>query len=359
MNAARSPIARKLFLEWQRVRGAFSEPDARPFSRRWEELLEDAGLASAIERSDAERDARGLATNGWVELKTVRYKPHLIERIVIPLIAEAKWCEAFGFVPPSDEEARLIREFQWEPAMSFVREARLNLSFTELRLLNDFIKSGGSARDIVPIKERSLELFGDEKRLDELIGSALFRQGRLDERRDLRCEIIGVPLAWKRGPAAASAKPILVIENAATWHSFCRWNAERSLFSAVVYGDGNRFIDGVRYLADIFAELSGQRRVLYFGDLDPQGLRIPQTASRLARSLGLPSVEPHLWSYRLLLKLASNRGHPCVTEPVESAVCDWLEDCAPAARELFARQQRIAQEHLGWETLKGLSGNGD
>lgn len=352
MNAARSPIARKLFLEWQRVRGAFSESDARPFSRRWEELLEDAELASAIERSDAERDARELAANGWVELKTVRYKPHQVERIVIPLIAEARWCEAFGFIPPSDEEARLIREFPWEPAMNFVREARLNLSFTELRLLNDFIKSGGSTRDIVPIKERSLELFGDEKRLDELLGSALFREGRLCERSDFRCEAIGVPLAWKRGPEAASAQPIIVVENAATWHSYSRWNAERGLFSAVVYGDGNRFIDGVRYLADIFAELGGHRQVFYFGDLDPQGLRIPQTASRLARSLGLRSVEPHLWSYRKLLKLGEGKGRGC-DEDAAAELCDWLEDCAEPARQLFSRHLRIAQEHLGWDALAG------
>ena len=352
MNAARSPIARKLFLEWQRVRGAFSESDARPFSRRWEELLEDAGLTSSIERSDAERDARGLATNGWVELKAVRYKPHQVERIVIPLIAEARWCEAFEFVPPSDEEARLIREFPWEPAMNFVREARLNLSFTELRLLNDLINSGGSTRDIVPIKERSLELFGDEKRLDELLGSALFREGRLCERRDLRCEVIGVPLAWKRGPAAASAQPIIVLENAATWHSYSRWNAERGMFSAVVYGDGNRFIDGVRYLTDIFAELAGSRRVNYFGDLDPQGLRIPQLASKIAQSLGLPRIEPHLPSYRRLLELASGQGQNHAVDEGAFNLCDWLEDCAAPTRHLFAHHQRLPQEHLGWDALK-------
>ena len=70
-----------------------------------------------------------------------------------------------------------------------------------------------------------------------------------------------------------------MIENAATWHSYCRWNVERALFSAVVYGDGNRFVNGIRYLKDLFAELGGLRRVLYFGDLDPQGLLIPQEAS--------------------------------------------------------------------------------
>ncbi len=359
MKAARSLVGRMLFSEWLRVRGGFTNAGARPFSRRWEDLLEDARLTSAIERGDAEREIRELASGGWVEMKTVRYKPHLIERVVIPLSAEPKWCEAFGFVPPTDEEARLIREYLWEPAMTFVREARLNLSFAELSRINDFIKSTVSERDIVPIKERSLELFGDEKRLDELLGSALFRDGRLCERRDLRCEVIGVPLGWKRGPAAAKAKPLIVIENAATWHSFCRWNSDRACFSAVVYGDGNRFIDGVRYLADIFQELSGHRRVLYFGDLDPQGLRIPQQASRNAERRDLPRIEPHLPSYRRLLSLASVQGSGDASDEVDSLLCDWLEDCAEPARQLFARHQRIAQEHLGWEALKQLPTGAD
>src|SRR5438309_51326 len=83
-------------------------------------------------------------------------------------------------------------------------------------------------------KVRSLEIFGDEKRLDQLMrGSALFGNGRLTPE-TLRCIIVSEPLPWTRGPNPDG--PILVIENAATWHSYCRWNAERKHFSAVVYG---------------------------------------------------------------------------------------------------------------------------
>ena len=81
------------------------------------------GLVSATERSEAERDARALETGGWVELKPVRYKRHLVDRIVIPLEAEARWCEAFGFAPPSDQESLQIREFPWEPELAFLRDA--------------------------------------------------------------------------------------------------------------------------------------------------------------------------------------------------------------------------------------------
>jgi hypothetical protein len=352
MNPTLLPIARELFAQWQRARGTRTEPASRPFSRGWEDLLEDAGLDSAMDRNDAERDARSLETGGWIEIKSVRYKMYLIDRILIPPAAEMRWRESFGFVPPSDEEARQIQEFPWATELAFVREARLNLSFTELRRLHEFFACGGAGSTVVPIKERSLQIFDDEKRLDLLLSSAFFRPDRLDEKRDLRCEVIGVPLAWKRGPSAASAQPLIVLENAATWHSYCRWNAERNLFSGVIYGDGNRFADGIRYLPDIFAELGGPRRVLYFGDLDPQGLLIPQEASGRAQAAGLPLVEPHHWSYRQLLILGDGRGQEWAGEPPSSTLCDWLGENADGARLLFTARQRLAQEHVGWEFLQ-------
>ncbi len=351
MNPTRLPVAGELFAQWQRARGSRLEPATRPFSRGWEDLLEDAGLVSATDRSDAERDVRRLAAQGWLEIKSMRFKAHLLERIVIPLAAEARWREAFGFVPPSDEEARRIREFAWAPPLAFVREARLNIPFGELRQLNDFLQHGGGERPLVPVKERSLEIFGDEKRLDSLVrSSALFGEGRLTPEA-LRCFVVAEPLPWT--PGANLAGPMIILENAATWHSYRRWNAERDLFSAVVYGCGNRFLDGISSLSDVVATLGGPRRVFYFGDLDPQGLFIPKTASARAQGLGLPAIEPHLWSYRQLLRLGAGRGEPGEGEPLSCEHCDWLGEDAEPVRRLFAAGHRLAQERVGWEFLQG------
>jgi hypothetical protein len=351
MNPTLLPVACELFAQWQRARGHRLEPATRPFSRGWEDLLETAGLVSATDRADAERDARLLATHGWMEIKSMRFKSHLLDRIVIPLAAEPRWREAFGFVPPSDAESRLIREFAWEPPLAFLRDARLNIPFAELRQLNDFLQHNAGERPLVPIKERSLEIFGDEKRLDQLArSSAVFGDGRLTPEM-FRCFIVPEPLPWAAG--INTTGPILVIENAATWHSYCRYNAGCKLFSAVVYGCGNRFMDGATYLAEIFKTIGGVRRVLYFGDLDPQGLLIPQIASTRAQAAGLPVIEPHLWSYRQLLTLGAGHGQPWDGEPPSSEHCDWLGDCAEPVRQLFAAGQRLAQEHVGWEFLQG------
>jgi hypothetical protein len=354
MNPTLLPVACELFAQWQRARGSRAEPATRPFSRGWEDLLEDASLVSATDRNDAERDARTLAASGWIEITPVRYKSHLIDRIVIPLATEMRWRESFGFVPPSNKESRLIREFAWEPPLAFLRDARLNIPFAELRQLNDFLQHDVGERPLVPIKERSLEIFGDEKRLDQLVrGSAVFGDGRLTPEM-FRCFIVPEPLPWAPGPNPAG--PILIIENAATWHSYCRWNAERKHFSAVVYGCGNRFLDGIRSLSDIFAALGGPRRVFYFGDLDPQGLFIPKVASARAQAGGLPAVEPHLWSYRQLLTIGAGHGQPWDGGLPSSEHCDWLGECAEPVRRLFAAGHRLAQEHVGWEFLKSSPG---
>jgi len=356
MNPTGLPVACELFAQWQRARGARTEPATRPFSRGWDELLEAARLVSGTDRNEAERDAQALAGDGWIEIKSVRYKSHLLDSIAIPLTVEKRWREIFGFVAPSAEEVRLIRQFNWEPPLSFLREFPPNIPFAELCQLNEFIKNNTVARSLVPIKERSLQIFGDEKRLDMLLASTLFRLERLDIREDLRCEVVGEPLPWKRGPQGTAEQPLIVIENAATWHSYCRWNAERQIFSAVVYGCGNRFLDGVGYLPDIFAELGGPRRVFYFGDLDPHGLRIPQMASSRSKAAGLPAIEPHLWSYHQLLKLGEGLGQAGEIEPAAIPLCDWLGECAILARPLFAAGQRLAQERVGWEYLQSCPG---
>lgn len=351
MNPADLPTARELFSQWQRARGGRVEPASRPFSRHWEDLLEDARLISATERGEAERDARVMETDGWIELKPVRYRPHLIDRVVIPLAAEARWCEAFGFVPPSDEEARQIREFPWEPELSFLRDAKLSLSFAELCQVNEFMKDRSRERPIVPIKERSLQIFGDEKRLDVLYSSsALFAEGRLalDQ---LGCAIVPEPLGWSRG--AAPEGPFIVLENAATWHSYCRWNELSRCFSAVIYGGGNRFADSVGFLQEIQKEIGGVRPVLYFGDLDFAGLAIPQRASRRSVELGMPAVEPHLPSYRWLLSLAESKAMAvCVDVPADRELCRWLGSLGDAAWAVLSGGNRLAQEHIGWQFLQ-------
>jgi hypothetical protein len=101
---------------------------------------------------------------------------------------------------------------------------------------------------------------------------------------------------------------------------------------------------------EIYREIGGVRRILYFGDLDAPGLQIPQRASRTAAEAGLPTIEPHLPSYRWLLDLAHSTRNS--DETLDRQVCDWLQDLAEPAWALLSAGKRIAQERIGWQFLQ-------
>ena len=338
------PFARELFDRWQINRGTEGCGAMTPFGQTWDKLLDQAGLVSSRDQIEAERDAAKLADAGKLEIKTESLRPKQIRRVVIPFQAEEWWCEQFGFTrrTPSPSEKKRIQEHDWHPSLQFVTGCRINSPFAELLQIDRFLKDEASQTSpIVPIKERSLQLFGDEKRLDRLFYTALFRgEGRL-ELAMLRCEQIGEPLAWKHGPTRARDEAVVVLENAATWHTFARWNADSCIFSAVVYGCGNRFVEGIPYLCDLFEELGGERSIYYFGDLDPQGILIPLEANRRARALGLPAVSPHLPGYEALLKAGIEQPHQC--EPLPREALAWLGELSDPVRDLFDRQMRLAQ----------------
>ena len=73
-----------------------------------------------------------------------------------------------------------LRAIPWSPELRFLATIRVFVPLTDLLKLQEFFARGGRERLFVPIKERSLDMFADEKRLDQLVrGSALFGNGRL------------------------------------------------------------------------------------------------------------------------------------------------------------------------------------
>jgi hypothetical protein len=346
------PVFRELHGQWWTARGERLGESQRPFSRDWDQLLEDAGQWSAEQRNEAERDVRMLADVGLVELKPVKYRPHIIARILIPLAVEERLAILFGDPLVNERLGTDLKSVAWAAELAFLSQVRVGVDTEDLLRLNDYFTQKGGDRAVVPIKERSLQIFGDEKRLDALLATSLFQSDRLNLDL-LRCAIVGEPLGWKRGPGPAANRPIIVIENAATWHSYGQWNAERCLFSAVVYGKGFQSAASVQYLADIFSELGGERSIHYFGDLDPPGLEIPQLATSYALAHGLPKLEPHLWSYRQLLRIGQGKETDWEGDPADPLCLEWLGSLAEPVRALFARGKRLAQEHIGWEFLSG------
>jgi hypothetical protein len=241
----------------------------------------------------------------------------------------------------------------WPPALRWVTMLRPPPSSDDMVVLaaiGRFLAAGGARRPVVPSKERSLELLGDEKRLDDLRRGRLFGPERLSDEL-LRC--VPTPPPFVYSPVASAEQTMLVVENSATYWTFCRLLRAASPIGVLVYGAGQLFVRSVTFAAELGS--LRPKRILYFGDLDSRGVEIPWRASREADAAGLPAVEPALPLYR---RLAEHEARPGTSRRRgDPGSLEWL----PAylrrrAETLMASDQRIPQEALGLEALSADDG---
>jgi hypothetical protein len=241
------------------------------------------------------------------------------------------------------------QSFPWAREMAFVAQLPVLHTPQDALCLHEFFKDGGRHSPIVPTKERSWQIFGEEKRLERLQCGQLFARGRLTLDL-LRCRNVTQILAFSRSPTPVRA-PVLIVENESTFHSFCRLNHQLAIYAGIVFGNGNTVLKSEEFLRDLgqAVEISA---FAYFGDLDLRGLRIPYEVARLLRKFNLAlSLEEALYTELLNLPLPLN---PC-PQPVDEELIAWLPaDLRNRIRERLTTFGRIAQEALGWEKLCAL-----
>jgi hypothetical protein len=257
-----------------------------------------------------------------------------------------------GFVvlatPRPEREPAVEPGYAWHPLLNFAAGERNRLRLESAKRINEWLKSDPNLSLIVPIKERSLEIFGDEKRLDQLRGGTtnLFGQVSLSS---LGCRLCPIPLPFEAGPAAACGQPILIIENNDTWASFSAWNRTTGCYAAVAYaggGHGKSLAYDETFIDELLSRFQA-RGLFYFGDVDPAGLRIAsRAAERRAQRGGLPR-QPAVSLYVWLLDHGTRRTLQRA-ERANPADLAWLpEELRGAVEALFAKGHRIPQESLG------------
>jgi len=186
----------------------------------------------------------------------------------------------------------------WAQELAFLADQPLEEN-NDWLILDRWLKHGGRNADIIPVRERSLEIFNDEKRLDSFLRRKPFTTG-LVSLGTFRCYYVASPIAWQPGPEAARLLPGIVIENSNTYSTVCDFNKRKGWFAYVAYGGGNAFTatqEGVREVAAEF----GHDTVYYFGDIDWDGLEIPAVAARRLATRGIRLLlhEPF---YELLIR---------------------------------------------------------
>jgi hypothetical protein len=234
----------------------------------------------------------------------------------------------------------------WVPELGFWPELKPP-QLVVAKAINDFLLRRRGSFAVVPIKERSLEIFGDEKRLDAMrSGNTLF-SGRLSLE-TLGAFAVPLPLPYRIAPAPG--RPVLVVENHNSYWSFGEWNQRALRYSAVVYGAGEAFRSTGAALGQVLREVGGIG-ALYLGDLDPKGIGIPLDFNRTAAA-DEPKVAPALEWYAWLLANGHQRERPeCRSAVGESAVSWTGPELGAAIAELWRAGRWVPQEALGYEQL--------
>jgi hypothetical protein len=238
----------------------------------------------------------------------------------------------------------------WHPALSWVPDTRLTpAQRSALERVNRWLH-GNRDELVVPVRERSLEIFDDEKAIDRLQTTGLFGAERLTF--DLLRVYRAVPRLHVEpvGPGGV----LLIVENSDTFDSLCRALARRpGRVGLVGWGAGGAFEASVRSIGRLDRLVTGVR---YFGDLDERGLRIPASASLVATADGLPAVCPATGLYTALLRLGrpqpvrsrSGAARPGLPATRADELVRWLE---PSQRDLAVQLlragRRLAQEAVG------------
>ena len=204
---------------------------------------------------------------------------------------------------------------------------------------------------VVPLRERSLEIFGDEKVLEGWVLGPLFGPGRLSFRL-LECEPCWPPVEQRVfGPG-----DWLLVENYTTYVSIARTAARQGFTGRIVWGSGLQV--GTRLLT---LATTGERppACWYFGDIDVGGFRAARLAVERARELGFGPVAPARGLYRLALAHGRDRltrGTGRAGQELVRWVHEWLgEPLDETVTAIVRSGDRIVQENVGTEVLAALT----
>jgi hypothetical protein len=208
---------------------------------------------------------------------------------------------------------------------------------------------------LVPVEERSLDLFDDEKAIDGYLKTRLFTSGALTLNL-LACFIPPVPFVNQHVDGTGPTQ-LLVVENLATYTSFL--TAFRQLDPHtrpdlhIGWGAGAAFTQSVLSIPVLDPALDA---AYYFGDLDLAGLQIAMNAATQAERAGLRKLQPAESCYRFLLdgprrwRRADGTNRHAMSD--YDAVCGWLPNSLQAhAKDLLQARQRVPQERLGGHVL--------
>ncbi|QFF99065.1 hypothetical protein PB01_09625 [Psychrobacillus glaciei] len=205
-------------------------------------------------------------------------------RIMKATIKEASHGELHQYNQHFHESIRLDMYYKL-PAETFHQD----LPF--LQLIHSYIEKNGLPKEDVPAPERSAEVVGNEKWIDEQGGKVLLERVQLWEH--LKIIPVSDPLMMAVNPKMLqrSGQVHLIVENKTTYQALLPVLPE-SLFSSLIYGCGNKIVKSIEQFDWQLPMIGVEHSFFYFGDIDRSGLTIWHSLNKKQRTkLATPFYE--------------------------------------------------------------------
>ncbi|TMK53123.1 MAG: hypothetical protein E6G66_02955 [Actinobacteria bacterium] len=246
------------------------------------------------------------------------------------------------------EEKLTAADTAFDAATSACIEAEGDVTGAQSKLNDAIVAAADAGADthVVPARIRSAELWGDEKLIDSLVDSAVWGVGRLTWEL-LRAERLPPPLVIRRvGPGSE----LLVVENIDPfWLCVGLLVEGTTTIGRVAWGAGKAFVATAPSIAE---EADIPTRIWYWGDGDPEGVRMPAAAAPIVAAAGLPPLEPavRLWRAYARVEVRGQGNYSWRTVP-----SGWLGSGGWAALGAARRLSgRVPQESIGRSVLEAI-----
>lgn len=223
---------------------------------------------------------------------------------------------------------------------------RRDLAF--LKLINKYLKENGLPKDKVPGPERSFEILGDEKWIEEGGIEILHRIKLYDS---LNIYPVSDPLMFAINPKLLTNKKQyhLIIENKTSYQALLPV-LTNSIFSTLIYGVGNKITKNIENFPSQFP-LEAEHSFLYFGDIDRSGITIWYSLQR--RQTALPAT-PFYQACFQKEKAYGKTNQSLNEEALESFLAYFTEGMSKKIENLLSEGAYFPQEVLRTRELQAI-----
>ena len=218
-----------------------------------------------------------------------------------------------------------------------------------IHIVDDYILKNGFPKSYVTSQERSFNISGDEKWIDEKNGKKILERIKVWDKLKIENDSDPLMLAVNQKGFESSIHYHLIVENKATFLALMDILKETN-YTSLIYGCGWKIVSNY-YMLDKQLNLKDKNEFMYFGDIDKEGISIWNSLNEKMK------VNIAVDFYKELLKKDYSIGKKSQKRN-EKAINNFLDFFSNYEKEVFLNMINndgyLPQEGLNKEELKRI-----